>query len=94
MLTCEYKIPVTLPAYDTKYQDLDLHTRYDHYDLQLAQQHHHPGGGGVGASLSQTNCRGLLFVKVQQTQAGVENDHGEERAGPHLEVRQTVAASL
>ena len=48
----------------------------------------------VEVSLSQTDCRGLLFVKVQQTQTGVEDDHGEERAGPHLEVRQTVAVSL
>ena len=29
---------------------MDLHTRYAHYDLQVAQpqQHHHPGGGGGG----------------------------------------------
>ena len=48
--TCEYRTPANLPTYDTIYRDLDLHTRYAHYDLQVAQpqQQHHPGGGGGG----------------------------------------------
>ena len=50
--TCEYKTPATLPTYDTIYRDLDLHTRYAHHDLQVAQpqQQHHPGGGGGGGA--------------------------------------------
>ena len=50
--TCEYKTPVNLPTYDTIYRDLDLHTRYAHHDLHVAQpqQHHHPSGGGGGGA--------------------------------------------
>ena len=47
--TCEYKTPASLPNYDTVYRDLDLHTRYAHHDLQVAQpQQQHPGGAGGG----------------------------------------------
>ena len=48
--TCEYKTPVTLPTYDTIYRDLDLHTRYAHHDLHVAQPQQHPSGGSGGGA--------------------------------------------
>ena len=47
---CTYKTPATLPTYEMIYKDLDLHTRYGHHDLQVAQpaqQQGHGGGGGA-----------------------------------------------
>ena len=47
---CPYKTPATLPTYEMIYKDLDLHTRYGHHDLQVAQQVVQPGQGGVGGA--------------------------------------------
>jgi hypothetical protein len=43
---CVYKTPASLPNYDTVYKDLDLHTRYFHHDLQVAQPIQQQTGAG------------------------------------------------